>query len=315
MNWTKALPAAREVDLTALWQRLRRSDIPAAILFLFPALVILSVFNFYPIAAVLRLSLYKWDNLGPVKTFIGLANYQALLRSDRFWNSIVVTLEYTVAVTALSIAAGLVLAVLLNNRRLVLRSFWRSLYFLPSVTPTVAAAMVWMLIFNPSFGYANVLLRLLGIQGPNWLADQAWALPTLMLLGVWRRLGFNFIIYLAALQAIPSDYYESAEVDGANAWQRFLRITVPLVNPTTVMLVILGVIDSFLVFDQVMVLTRGGPANATEVIGFWMYLNAFSFFKMGYGAAISVVMFLVIAAFTVLQWRFVGFGRGEIENV
>jgi multiple sugar transport system permease protein len=315
MNWTKSYPAAQEVNLSSLWQRLRRSDIPTAILFLLPAVVILSVFNFYPIAAVIRLSLDKWDNLGPIKTFIGLANYQALFGSQRFWNSMTVTFEYTAAVTMLSIAGGLVLAVLLNNRYLIMKSLWRSLYFLPSVTPTVAAAMVWMLIFNPSFGYVNVLLRFLGIQGPNWLADITWALPTLMLLGIWRRLGFNFIIYLAALQAIPSDYYESAEVDGANAWQRFLRITVPLMNPTTVMLVILGVIDSFLVFDQVMVLTRGGPANATEVIGFFMYLNAFSFFKMGYGAAISVVMFVVIAIFTLLQWRLVGFGRSETESV
>jgi ABC-type sugar transport system permease subunit len=224
-----------------------------------------------------------------------------------------VTLEYTVGVTVISMAAGLVLAVLLNNRVLAGKSFWRTLYFLPVVTPSVAAAMVWMLIFNPGFGFVNIFLRSIGLKGLNWLADTTWALPTIITLGIWRRLGFNLMIYLAALQAIPMDYYESAEVDGANVWQQFQKITVPLLKPTTVMLVILGIIDSFMVFDQVMVLTRGGPANATEVIGQYMYTISFTQFKMGLGSAISVIMFITIAIFTLLQWRFVGLGSSE-EN-
>ena len=290
------------------WAAITNSDIPTAVLFLLPSAVILGVFAFYPIADVIRLSLYKWDNMGPVQTFVGAGNFRALLGSARFWNSLFVTLEYAVVVTAISIAGGLVLAVLLNQRWLAGRSFWRSLYYLPTITPTVAAAMVWMLLFNPSIGYVNVLLRTVGITGPNWLGDQTWALPTIMLLGIWRRVGFNLVIYLAALQALALEQYEAAEVDGAGAWQRFRYLTVPLVKPTTAMLVILGVVDSFLVFDQIMVLTRGGPAGATEVIGFFMYLNAFSFFKMGYGSAIAVVMLVVIAALTLLQWRFTGFG-------
>ena len=184
------------------------------------------------------------------------ATFRALLGSARFWNSLFVTFEYALVVTAISIAGGLVLAVLLNQRWLVARSFWRSLYFLPTITPTVAAAMVWMLLFNPGIGYVNVVLRAVGITGPNWLGDQTWALPTIMLLGIWRRIGFNLVIYLAALQALALEQYEAAEVDGANAWQRFRYLTVPLVKPTTAMLVILGIVDSFLVFDQIMVLTR-----------------------------------------------------------
>jgi multiple sugar transport system permease protein len=185
------------------------------------------------------------------------------------------------------------------------------MFFLPVVTPTVAAAMVWILLFNPGFGFVNVALRAIGIDGLNWLADKTWALPTVMSLGIWRRLGFNLILYLAALQSLAKEYYESAEIDGANSLQRFLYITVPLLRSTTVMLIILGVIDSFLVFDQVLVLTRGGPADATEVIGMFMYSNSFSLFKLGYGAAISVVMFMVVALFTLLQWRIVGFGSAE----
>jgi multiple sugar transport system permease protein len=246
-----------------------------------------------------------------MQTFVGWENYLTLIQSSRFWNSMWVTMEYTAGVTLFSLAVGLVMAVLLNNRLLVAKGFWRTIYFLPVVTPSVAAAMVWMLIFNPGFGFVNILLRSLGFQGLNWLADQTWALPTIMSLGIWRRLGFNLLIYLAALQAIPHEYYESAQVDGANPWQRFRSITVPLLQPTTVMLVILGVIDSFLVFDQVMVLTRGGPGSATEVIGQYLYTIAFSQFRMGMGAAISVVMFLAIAIFTLLQWRFVGLGNSE----
>lgn len=289
----------------------RRSDLPTAAAFLSPATALFVVFSFYPIASVLWLSLFRWDNLGPERTFIGLGNYLVLAQSERFWNSLRVTAIYTVVVTAVSTLGGLLLATALNHRYLVLKTLWRGLYFLPSVTPTVAAAMVWMLVFNPGFGYVNVVLRQFGFDGPNWLADPVWALPTVMLLGIWRRVGFNFIVYLAALQAIPAEYYESAEVDGAGAWRRFRHLTVPLVGPTTVMLVILGVIDSFLVFDQVFVLTHGGPANATEVIGQYLYTNAFSFLKMGFGAAIAVVMFVIVAVFTVLQWRFVGFGMSE----
>ncbi len=294
--------------------RLRRSDISTALLFLLPSLVILGVFNFYPIAGVFRLSFFKWDNLSPTKTFIGLDNFIRLFQSERFWNSLKVTAEYTLVVTAVSLFLGLVLAVFLNNRMLLGKSFWRSMFFLPVVTPTVAAAMVWILLFNPGFGLVNVVLRALGLDGLNWLADKTWALPTVMSLGIWRRLGFTLILYLAALQSLSKEYYESAEIDGANAMQRFLHITVPLLRSTTIMLVILGVIDSFLVFDQVMVLTRGGPDDATEVIGMFMYLNSFSLFKLGYGAAISVVMFVVVAVFTLMQWRFVGFGSaGEAE--
>lgn len=294
-----------------LWARLAGSDILTAVLFLLPSVVILSAFSFYPIFDVLRLSLYKWDNMGPVRTFIGFDNFRSLLGSERFWNSLLVTFEYALVVTAASIAAGLLLAVLLNARWLAARSVWRSLYYLPTVTPTVAAAMVWLLLFNPNIGYANVLLRSVGLPGPNWLGDAAWALPTIMLLGIWRRVGFNLVIYLAALQSLATEHYEAAEVDGANAWQRFVYLTVPLVNPTTAMLVVLGIIDSFLVFDQIMVLTRGGPAGATEVIGYLMYLNAFSFFKMGYGAAIAVVMLVVIAVLTLVQWRLGGFGASD----
>lgn len=305
----------RFASIRETWHRFRHSDLPIAILFLLPSVIILATFSFYPIGAAVRLSLYKWDNLAPIQTYIGLGNYLTLIQSSRFWSSLGVTLKYTVGVTAISMILGLLLAVALNQPLLTLKSLWRSLYFLPVVTPTVAAAMVWFLIFNPGFGLVNTFIRSLGLPGLNWLADVHWALPTVMSLGIWRRIGFNLIIYLAALQGIPSDYYESAQVDGANGWQSFIHLTVPLLKSTTVMLIILGIIDSFLVFDPVMVLTRGGPGDATNVIGMYLYSTAFGQqFRMGLGAAISLVMFVMIAVFTLLQWRFVGLGSAEEEG-
>ncbi len=294
-------------------QRIVQRDPFQAFLFLLPAVIIIFSFSYYPILSIFNLSFFKWENLSPERTFIGFQNYINLFQNPRFWNSMKVTSIYTVSVTTISIFIGLILSVVVNIKQLFLKSFWRSLFFLPIVTPTVAAAMVWRLLFNSSVGYANKFLAIFQIQGPNWLADKQWALFAIVLLGIWKRIGFNLILYLAALQSIPDEYYESAMVDGANRYKRFQHITFPLLRPTTIMLAMLGIIDSFLVFDQVMVLTRGGPINTTEVIGWYMYNNAFSFLKMGYGASISVVIFIIIAVLTILQWRFVGFGSAEQE--
>jgi multiple sugar transport system permease protein len=293
----------------------RSGDLPTVFLFLLPSFLLFAVFSFYPMIAAIRLSLYKWDNISVAPTFFGLNNYIQLFSNDRFWTSLRVTFIYTIVVTTLSIVIGLVLAVALNHRWLFIKSFWRTLFFLPTVTPLVAAAMVWMLLFNPNFGYVNTFLGYLHIPRQTWLSNVNLALPTIMTLGIWRRVGFTMIVYLAALQAIPQEYYESARVDGAGSWQTFFRITVPLISPTTLMLVTLGLIDSFLVFDQVLVMTRGGPSDATLSIGVFIYTSAFSFFKLSLGATMSVVMLLIVATITVLQWRFIGFGTSEMEAI
>ncbi len=295
----------------SIFRKRKWGDVPAAVLFLLPSFVLFAIFSFYPMIAAIRLSFFKWDNIAIPPVFNAFGNYIQLFQSERFWNSLRVTFTYMLVVTVASILIGLVLAVLLNNRFLVLKSTWRALFFLPTVTPTVAAAMVWILLFNPNFGFINTLLRQVNIQGPNWLSSTTWALPTVMTLGIWRRAGFTIIVYLAALQAIPNEYYESAQVDGANAWRSFRHITIPLVAPTTLMLATLGLIDSFLVFDQVLVMTRGGPADATNVIGQFLYTDAFTLFKMGSGSAIAVVTLLIVASITLVQWRTVGFGASE----
>jgi len=298
-----------------LYRKRRWGDLPTALLFLLPSIVLFAAFNFYPMIDAVRLSFYKWDNLSIPPVFSGFSNYVKLFSDSRFWVSLRVTFLYTLGVTAFSIVLGLLLAVALNQRWLALRSLWRTLAFLPVVTPTVAAAMVWILLFNPNFGYVNTFLSYLHLERQTWLSNVHLALPVLMSLGVWKRLGFTTIVYLAALQAIPQEYYESARVDGAGIWKTFSKITVPLVAPTTLMLITLGLIDSFLVFDQVLVMTRGGPADATLVVGVYLYTSAFTSFKMSYGAAISVVVLIIIATLTILQWRLVGFGGSEMEEL
>ncbi len=292
-------------------QKKRWGDLPAAFFFLFPSLVLIIIFSFYPMVETIKLSFFQWNKVTTQPVFIGLANYATLFNSERFWNSIQVTFTYTFVVTAVSVIGGLILAVILNQPRLVLSSFWRVLYFLPTITPTVAAAMVWILLFNPNYGFINTFLRHLDIVGPNWLSSTTWALPTVMSLGIWRRVGFTLIVYLAALQAVPKDYYESASMDGANAWQTFRYITIPLVAPTTAMLIILGLIDSFNVFDSVLVMTRGGPSGATEVLGQYLYSDAFTLFKMGLSSAIAVIILIITASITIFQWRVVGLGSYE----
>ena len=201
--------------------------------------------------------------------------------------------------------------VILNNKNLPFRTFFRGLFFLPTVTPTIVAAMVWIILFNPTYGFVNTILRNFISSPPNWFSDPDWALLTLMLLGIWRRLGFTIIIYLAALQNIPSEYYEIAQMDGANALQAFRYVTIPQMLPTTLMLITLGLMDAFMVFDQVLVTTRGGPAGVTEVVSLFLYTDAFTLFKMGKGSAISVIIFVIIMVITIIQWRLVGFGTNE----
>ncbi len=292
-------------------QKKSRYKISTIALFLIPSLLVLCLFVFYPIFEAFRLSLFEWNNPSKAPVFIGLENYKNLFIDERFLNSLKVTLTYTIGVTFISIILGLIIANLLNNKNLPLRNFFRGLFFLPTVTPTVVAAMVWIILFNPTYGFVNIVLRHVVNTPPNWFSDPHWALPTIMLLGIWRRIGFTIIIYLAALQNIPNDYYEIAKIDGANAFQSFLYVTIPQMIPTTLMLTTLGFIDSFLVFDQVLIITRGGPSSTTEVVSLFLYTDAFTLFKMGKGAAISVVIFVIILAITLIQWRLVGFGYYE----
>lgn len=280
----------------------RRSQWATALLLLAPALVLFGAFTVYPFFYAARISLTRWDGLSADPVFVGLDNYRALFDDPEFWNSTKVTAIYTVGTTVLSVGIGLALAVALN-RKLLGRNLYRAVFFTPVLTATVAAAVVWTLLFDPFAGIVNVGLRDLGVEGPRWLSDPNWALVAIIVVGTWKRIGFAMVIYLAGLQSIAPTYYEAARVDGAGGWRQFWTITWPLLTPITVLQVIMAVIDSFQVFDHVFVMTRGGPLGGTDVLPMFLYREGFELFNLGSAAAVGWVIFAVVFAITTIQWR------------
>jgi multiple sugar transport system permease protein len=290
------------------WQHAnRRGDVSAAAMALAPAVILFAIFNIYPLIYSGYLSVMEWDGFSPDKSYVGLDNYRALYESATFRNALSVTLKYTLSVAVLGVAVSLVIAVLLNSG-VRGQNIYRLVYFLPVVTSTVAAAVVWRYLMTPGTGYADVFLRDLGITPPNptWLRNPTWALRIVMLVGIWKRIGFNIVIYLAGLQNIPKEFYEAATVDGAGIWARFRHITVPLISPITLLLVIMSIIDSFLIFDVVYVMTDGGPIGTTEVVGLLLYREAFRYFNLGTASAMGWVIFALVFAITLVQWKFFG---------
>jgi multiple sugar transport system permease protein len=289
----------------------RLGDLSAAIICLLPALVILGVFSLYPIIYSGYLSLLKWDGFGADRSFVGFDNYVRLWRSGLLSNSIKVTIYYAVGVTIGGLILGLVAALLLNSAVKGL-TLYRTVYFLPVITATVAAAVVWKLLLDPGSGYVNILLREVGVTAPSWLRSPTWAMPAVIAVGIWKRLGFNMVIYLAGLQSVPREMQEAAEVDGAGSWATLRDITLPLLAPTTLLLAIMSVIDAFLVFDQIYVMTGGGPIGRTDVLGLLLYRQAFRYFDLGGASAVGWVMFALIAGASLVQWRFYRSGTQEI---
>jgi multiple sugar transport system permease protein len=266
-----------------------------------PVIIAFLVFNLYPMALGLYLSFTRWDILSP-PTFIGLGNWADLFKDDLLWRAVLQTLYYAVVsvagATALSIALALAL-----NQRLKTIGFYRTFFFLPAVTSLVAIAMVWRWIYNTEFGVLNAFLGSLGINPVNWLGDPVLAMPAVILMSIWRSAGFNTVLFLAGLQGVPQEYYEAAEIDGASRWDRFVHITLPLISPTTFFVVVNGLIGSWQVFDQVYILTRGGPLLSTVTVVYLIYSNGFEWYKTGYAAAMAYGLFLIIIALTAIQFR------------
>lgn len=285
-----------------------REQVITAAVFLAPAAVILAVFVFYPIVAAGHISLTSWNGFDPVKPFVGVDNYVRLTQDPQFWNSLLVTVVYAVGVCVLSVVSGLAIALLLNAPLRGL-GIYRSIYFLPVVTSSVAAAIVWRYLLDPS-GLVNAVLAQIGITGPDWLQDRWLALGALTLLTVWKNIGFNAVLYLTALQALPDSIYEAASLDGASAWQKLRHLTVPLLSPMTFFVIVQALITSFQAFDLVYVFTEGGPRGGTDVLGMFMYRTAFRLGEFGYGTAIAFVTLALVLGVTLVQWR-LGGGEGS----
>ena len=280
---------------------LARQEELIAYLFLLPSLLGFLVFLVAPMVASLGISFYDWELLTP-PTFTGLKNFQALLNDTVFREVLWNTVYYTVGLVPLNLVVSLGLAVWLNTKLRGL-TLYRMAFFMPVVTVTVAVALIWRWMYEPNAGIIDTVLRAVHLPAPAWLADPQFAMPALILMSVWKGFGYNMVLFLAGLQGIPTTIYEAATIDGASAWQRFWRITLPLLSPTIFLAVVLTVISSFQVFDQALVMTRGGPANATSTIVYFIYNNAFVWFRMGYAAAASWVLFAVIFAITIVQTR------------
>jgi multiple sugar transport system permease protein len=266
-----------------------------------PNLLLFGVFLLLPLAATFVLSLYSSSGFGP-REFVGTANYRELAGDGTFWRSALNTAVYAGITVPISLGLGLAVA-LAMNRPLRGRGLLRAVYYLPYVISGVVVAIAGRWVFNENVGIVNRLLRAVGLPAVAWQSEAVPAMAALVLISVWTKIGFTMVVYLAALQNVPREYLEAATMDGATRWQRLRHIVVPMLRPTTVFLVVLGVIESFQVFDVVYVLTGGGPGNATEMLVTYAYAEGFDARRQGYAAAIGVVTYLVVLVLTVLWWR------------
>jgi multiple sugar transport system permease protein len=301
------------------WHPTRQNE---AYLFLLPSLAGLILFTALPIVAALALSLVRWNLVG-TPVFVGPANYREILvRDEIFRKALWNTIYFVVTIVPLQLGIGLALAVALNQAIRGI-TIYRVIYFMPVVTSIIAAALVFQWMFNRDFGVISALIWKLGeitgseISPPDWLNSSAWAKPAIVLLTLWKNVGFTMVIYLAGLQAVPIELYDAARVDGASGWQRFRNITLPLISPTTFFLLIIQMIGAFQLFSEPFVMSRGqgGPAHATLTLVFYIYQNAFRFGNMGKAAATAWVLFAFIFICTLvqnrLQRRWVHYEAGE----
>lgn len=279
----------------------------AAWLFLTPALLVLGVFFLIPVLGALVLSftdydLYALADLHNLR-FVALGNYWALLHRPAFWAALGHTFYFVAVGVPLSLAASLGAALLLHSRLARCKAFFRTALFAPVVTTAVAMAVVWRYLFNTKYGWANHLLGLLGIHPVDWLGDPHWAMPTIILFAVWKNFGYNMIILLAGLQAIPFELYEAARIDGASAWRQFRHVSLPLLGPTLLMVAILTVSGYFQLFAEPYVMTEGGPLQSTTSVLYLMYEDGFQWWNLGIASAEAFVLFLVMFAVTAAMLR------------
>ncbi|WP_303753640.1 carbohydrate ABC transporter permease [Enterococcus sp. S86.2] len=269
-------------------------------IFVLPLLIGFSVFMVYPLVSSLILSFTDSNGIN-LPNFVGLKNYVELLKDDRFKQSLFHTLIYVVGTVPVGVFLSLLLANVLNNK-IKGKTFFRTAFMIPYITSMVAIATVWKWLFNTEYGVINNVLEFLNLYQPPWLTKEGWAMFSLIIVGIWKGLGYNMILYLAGLQNISESIYEAAEIDGANAIQKFFRIKIPLLRNTTIFVTIMSTIGSFQVFDLVYVMTNGGPANSTSVIVYYIYQNSFIFFKQGYASAAAYILFIIILIITAIQF-------------
>jgi multiple sugar transport system permease protein len=280
---------------------LRRREAIEGWLFVAPLMLGLLLFTYGPTIASFAMSLTNWDGLTP-SSFAGFGNYVALLSDDVYGQSLINTANFALGSVPISMLLGLGMALLVNQKVRGV-SLFRAIFFLPVVTSSIAIGLVWAWLFSSYNGLINGMLGWVGIEPLQWLGSVTWALPAVIIVSIWYRVGYDMVLFLAGLQGIPEQLYEAAKIDGATGWQQFRYVTLPLLSPTTFFILIISVIGSFQVFNVIYVMTKGGPGYATSVYIFYLYQTAFNHFKMGYGSAMASVLFVLLAALTLFQWK------------
>ncbi len=292
-----------------LKRRNKGSGLLTASPFLLPSLIGLLIFSMLPLIISGFISLTDWNGLDQLTApgffkehFIGFDNFKTIFTTPEFWRTLANTAEYIILYIPLMLIASLSVAYLLSRPYRGIGAF-RVIYYLPVLTSWVAASLIWKSVLSPQFGALNGILEIFGIQGPGWLTDEKWAMPAIVLVSVWKDMGFFGLILLSGIIGINKTYYEAASLDGANGWKKFTRITLPLLTPSIFYVLIVGMINAFQLFPQIMIMTDGGPNGATQVMVERIYKYGFRYYRMGYAAAFSWILFFIIMIFTAIQMK------------
>lgn len=284
---------------------LRKKENLAGYAFLMPSLIGFVVLKLYPVLFALVMSFCKWDLISGYDQieWVGLANFLDMLDDRYVGISFKNTLSYVLMVVPGQLILGLLFAIILD-KCVFFKRYFRTTFFMPYIANAVAVSVVWMALFHPSQGPVNSMLRAIGVtQLPGWLSSQEWALPTVAMMSIWTGMGYCIVVDMAALQGIPDELYESAKIDGANVFQSFFHITVPLISPTTFFLMLIKIIGTFQVFGPIKLMTQGGPGRSTTVVVYQIYREAFQYYKIGYASALTLVLFVIIMLVTLLQMK------------
>ena len=280
-----------------LWKKFLNEQNSAGMLFVLPALLGTLIFIIIPVISSFGLSFCSWDLLNPID-WIGLKNYTDILSNGLFYKILLNTLVFALSTSILGVIIPLILASILNSK-IRGSEFFKCAYFLPFITPMVVIGIIWTWIFDPEIGLLNNVLHI----HINWLYDSQFAMAALIIVSVWKLIGYNMIIFLSSMCAISNSMYEAAKIDGANAYQTFMNVTMPLLSPTIFFVIIITAISSFQVFDLIYLMTEGGPFDSTNVLVYDIYKNAFEYFNVGKASAIAYILFLIILVLTLVQWN------------
>ena len=281
-----------------LYEKLTNNQNFAAWIFIAPAILGTFIFILIPVICSFGLSYTSWDMLNPIN-FVGFENYKLLLKDGLFYKILLNTIVFALSTSILGVIIPLILAAILNSK-IRGSEFYKTAYFLPFITPMVVVGIVWAWIFDPNIGFLNQVLNI----HINWLYDSKFAMPALIIVSVWKLIGYNMIIFLSAFSSVSQSLFEAAKIDGANAYQTFKNVTIPLLSSTIFFVVIITAISSFQVFDLIYLMTQGGPFDSTNVLVYSIYKNAFEYFNIGKASAIAYVLFVIILVLTLIQWHF-----------